>query len=290
MDQLNPVATKIANRDNQAMNTTSHCDASSSPTTPVISHRGSRLIAFALFACVGASAHAADASSEAPVPAWVERSQTLVAPAQTAASTTTTVQACLVNANAPTSLELCDAAREVASNTEERALIMSILAIAQSRRGQLVEASQSLEQAIALIEGPNTRPEFLTPESQLMHASIYANAGTFNLYNGDYTGAIDAYTRAQSHSRSAGGGEQSELYLNRSLALRAIGRYDEAKTDYEYYVALTTNPQILTDGPNNTDFGRAQSPRGANKINSPETSTGGADNRSTNAVPIIELR
>ena len=98
----------------------------------------------------------------------------------------------------------------------------AVLGALYLKKLDLPRAQTSLEQAI------QAAPD------DIMVAGNYAN---LLLYQGNHQAAIESYNRLlnQLPDRYP---ETPALYLNRSLALRAIGRYDEASKDYQLYLQL----------------------------------------------------
>ena len=87
-----------------------------------------------------------------------------------------------------------------------------------ARRGELAQATQQIEEVLVQYAGASA------------DATVQANLGTVRLYQGNFQQAIDAI------NASLGAGIESEyistLYLHKSLALRALGRYAESQQAY----------------------------------------------------------
>ena len=111
-----------------------------------------------------------------------------------------------------------------ANDPETTAEVKSALAIQFARKSQLPQSRVLLEEAIA------TSPQNLT---------VLVNLGSLNIYEGNFDAALVAYDRALAMH------VDPYIYLNRSLALRALGKYAQAQNDYDNYVALTNSNLLL---------------------------------------------
>ena len=63
---------------------------------------------------------------------------------------------------------------------------------------------------------------------------VLANAGTVAIYDGRFAEAVEAFDQAVTLAEP---GDLGAIYLNRSIALRGLGRYGEAHQDYLAYLA-----------------------------------------------------
>ena len=131
----------------------------------------------------------------------------------------------------------CTLASQALIEPDRRAVALSILAVQHLHLDDPVVAAETLEEALTL-----------APRNPY----VQANAGTFYLHANDFSGAIAAF----GHAQALAGDDIPAVYLNRAIALRGIGRYAEARADYDYYEALvrpasTAWPQTvpLDDGP-----------------------------------------
>jgi tetratricopeptide (TPR) repeat protein len=104
-----------------------------------------------------------------------------------------------------------------ANDPETTAEVKSALAIQFARKSQLPQSRVLLEEAIA------DSPQNLT---------VLVNLGSLNVYEGNFDAALAAYDRALAMRTDP------YIYLNRSLALRALGRYAQAQNDYDAYASL----------------------------------------------------
>ena len=122
----------------------------------------------------------------------------------------------------PVDLHTCDdALLRVDRNSVEAARINSLIAMAHLPRNDLMTARAYMDRALARF-----------PDD----AIVQGNLGNLLLREGNYVGAITAFNAALV---TLEGRDAAAAYLNRALALRAIGRYDEAAKDYQLYLQLT---------------------------------------------------
>ena len=94
--------------------------------------------------------------------------------------------------------------------------ILAALAIQYLRGDDLASARREMNEALSI-----------APED----AGIQGNLGVLLLREGDFLAAVNALNNmlTTDPARLA----DPAVYLNRALALRALGRYDEAAKDYE---------------------------------------------------------
>jgi len=120
---------------------------------------------------------------------------------------------------------LCDTALASPLEDAQRSRAQAALAMVQARRGDLVQARINMNRALAA-----------APADQV----VLANHGTLLLREQEYAAALAAYDDVSGRSATIPLERTSQmaLYLNRSLALRALGRYDEAARDYLLYRQL----------------------------------------------------
>ncbi len=106
------------------------------------------------------------------------------------------------------------------------ARLHSALAMLRAARNDLSGARARMNQALALAADDYV---------------VRSNQGNLLLREGAFRGAVDAYNSVLSQllAEESDASLQTPLYLNRSLALRALGRYDEAHKDYQLYLVLT---------------------------------------------------
>lgn len=122
---------------------------------------------------------------------------------------------------------LADAAAGTSPDSRLReARLHSAVAMLEARNNNLPAARNSMHRALALAADDNV---------------VLSNQGSLLLREGDYRGAVAAYNTVLSRllAQAPDSPLQAPLYLNRSLALRALGRYDEASKDYQLYLILT---------------------------------------------------
>ena len=109
---------------------------------------------------------------------------------------------------------------EAKLHSQELARVNSTLAAGYAAKGDLVVGDQYLEQAVTLAP-------------QDWHT--LANVGVVHLYNTRFSQALDTLDRAMRLNPDF----PPYLLLNRSLALRGLGRFPESARDLEDYAYLT---------------------------------------------------
>ena len=121
---------------------------------------------------------------------------------------------------------LDDAALEDSARSRTRqARLFAAMAMLQAQQGELQQARATMNRALALAA---TDP------------MVRGNQGNLLLREGAYQEAVAAYNELllALQEQPANPSLQAPLYLNRSLALRALGYYDEASKDVELYLTL----------------------------------------------------
>lgn len=116
----------------------------------------------------------------------------------------------------------CDAAIAVADELD-RARMASAMATRHARSSQFARAEELIEVALA---------------SQPNDPVVLINLGSMRINQERFDEAVDAYLHAQDILETSGAAPEPVLFLNRSLALRALGRYADAKRDYDHFVWL----------------------------------------------------
>jgi tetratricopeptide (TPR) repeat protein len=118
------------------------------------------------------------------------------------------------------------AARSDQTAIINKAQITAAIGSLHLRKGDLAQARTFLEEARQLAPAD---------------AIVQGNYANLLVRQGQFAAAIEAYnavlTTAELDRRST-----AALYLNRALALRAIGRYDEESKDFALYQELTETP------------------------------------------------
>ncbi|MGE3615879.1 MAG: protein kinase [Gemmatimonadales bacterium] len=108
------------------------------------------------------------------------------------------------------------------------------LAIHLARRGQLAEA-ESLEVRALRIDSTRADPD------DAMLAQDYRNLGHISRFGGRFETALDLYDRALGLLRAVRGDNNAEVgngFINRGLALSALGRHDEAVAEIEHGLGI----------------------------------------------------
>ncbi len=132
------------------------------------------------------------------------------------------VQACLMSlTGSPPRTDDCIAALELNYPAPLAAQLNSALALQYARLGQIRAAETALNTALALDAG---------------NPVVQGNLGNIQLLSGNYSEAVNAYNNALAQPSEAR--HQAAVYLNRSLALRGLGRYQEAKQDFDAYLNM----------------------------------------------------
>ena len=115
--------------------------------------------------------------------------------------------------------ESCEKALEFATLKEDKALVLSNLAILQFKQGQKPEALKTITEAITI-----------APKNP----SILINVGHLRIRQALFLEALEAFDLAS----RLGATREPAVYLNRSIALRGLGRYLEARENYVQYRLL----------------------------------------------------
>jgi len=134
--------------------------------------------------------------------------------------------------------ESCDEVLTQPLDDIQRGQAMASLAMINVRRANLPAARELLNQALAL-----------APQDHL----VITNHGSLLLHEGEFAAALVAYETVMTQRLQGpmDAALEPALYLNRSLALRALGRYDEAAQDYAMYLQLAA-PVAQTPDPIDT--------------------------------------
>lgn len=142
------------------------------------------------------------------------------------------LDACLATTRAdPVDIETCQTALSASAPTSvERARAHAALAIQYARMDDLRRARSAIDEALRL-----------APQ----RADIQGNLGIILLREGAYAAAVNAFNNMLANDPEML--YEPAVYLNRALALRALGRYDEAAKDYALYLDLTTLPASPSD-------------------------------------------
>ena len=121
--------------------------------------------------------------------------------------------------------ESCDEALTRPLDDTQRGRVMASLAMMKVRQASMPAARELMNQALAL-----------APQDHV----VVTNHGSLLLHEGEFPAALAAYETviAQSLEGPLNAALEPALYLNRSLALRALGRYEEAARDYAMYLQL----------------------------------------------------
>ncbi len=117
---------------------------------------------------------------------------------------------------------------DTASGKVRQARLLAALAMLQAQREELPQARATMNRALALAATDSI---------------VRGNQGNLLLREGAYQQALDTYNRLlltlqETPAQPSQASLQAPLYLNRSLALRALGYYDEASKDVELYLTL----------------------------------------------------
>lgn len=144
--------------------------------------------------------------------------------------------ACFATLNRPVqevgAEQVCDAALSDAAadpgplGRVRQARVYSAIAMLQAQRNDLRTARDNMNRALALAGDDNI---------------VIGNQGNLLLREGAYGNALAAYNEVLGRLlvQAPESPLHAPMYLNRSLALRALGRYDEASKDYQLYLILT---------------------------------------------------
>ncbi len=116
--------------------------------------------------------------------------------------------------------ERCETALQLTKDANERALILSNLAIIQTKLGQISKAQISITEALKLAP---------------RNPSIHINLGNLRIRQKLFREAIEAFDLAA----QLGARREASLYLNKSIAQRGLGRYFDAQESFIQYKLLT---------------------------------------------------
>ncbi|MEM9622946.1 MAG: tetratricopeptide repeat protein, partial [Pseudomonadota bacterium] len=158
---------------------------------------------------------------------WAQtwQSPTLIEPSEAVPTSTlpdTLSRTCFNSlALSPPATTACEKALAAATTPDLRAQIHSVLALQWARRGQAAAASQAIQAAL---------------DNNPQDALVQGNLGSVRLLSGDFNGAIAAYNSALQLPLDLAA--EATVYLNRALALRGLGRYAEAREDFQLYQDL----------------------------------------------------
>lgn len=115
--------------------------------------------------------------------------------------------------------EPCEYALQFATLKNDKALLLSHLAILQFKQGQKPDALITISEAVT-IAPKNT--------------AVIINLGHLRIRQGLFLEALEAFDLAS----QLGAIREPAVYLNRSIALRGLGRYLEARENYVQYRLL----------------------------------------------------
>ena len=115
--------------------------------------------------------------------------------------------------------EPCEYALQFATLKDDKALLLSHLAILQFKQGQTPDALTTINEAITL-----------APKNP----AVIINLGHLRIRQGQLLQALEAFDLAS----RLGAIREPAVYLNRSIALRGLGRYLEARENYVQYRLL----------------------------------------------------
>ena len=122
-----------------------------------------------------------------------------------------------------TTLEACiNALTRLPEQSIESARVFSALALLHARQRNLVAARNAMDTALSI-----------TADDVV----VQGNLGSLLIAESNFRGAVLAFNDALALASEQA--THAALYLNRSLALRAMGQYDEAAKDYELYQTLS---------------------------------------------------
>ncbi len=144
-----------------------------------------------------------------------------------------TLNACFAAMHAPAiDYEPCESAQRLVQLDQLwRARVDSALAILFARSGQLQQARPLMDNAVA------GAPDDVT---------LLVNYANLFIYEGKFVDAVETLDRAVAAASDA---ELPYIYFNRALALRGVGRYDEAEADFiAYERALAQTSSAPTRG------------------------------------------
>ena len=115
--------------------------------------------------------------------------------------------------------EPCEYALQFATLKDDKALLLSHLAILQFKKGQKPDALTTISEAVTI-----------APKNP----TVIINLGHLRIRQGLFLEALEAFDLAS----QLGAIREPAVYLNRSIALRGLGRYLEARENYVQYRLL----------------------------------------------------
>ena len=115
--------------------------------------------------------------------------------------------------------EPCEHALQFATLKDDKALLLSHLAILQFKQGQTPDALSTISEAVTI-----------APKNP----AVIINLGHLRIRQGLFLEALEAFDLAS----RLGAIREPAVYLNRSIALRGLGRYLEARENYVQYRLL----------------------------------------------------
>ena len=115
--------------------------------------------------------------------------------------------------------EPCEHALQFAKLEDDKALLLSNLAILQFKRGQKPDALITISEAVTI-----------APKNP----AVIINLGHLRIRQGLFLEALEAFDLAF----QLGAIREPAVYLNQSIALRGLGRYLEARENYVQYRLL----------------------------------------------------
>lgn len=129
----------------------------------------------------------------------------------------------------PADLQPCMQAIEIAPDGNAaqqvgKARLQSALALQYAKRGDLVQARLNINNAL-----------HRAPTDWV----VRAHEGNIYIYESEFAAALAAFDDALRAAPSP----PPALFLNRSLALRALGQYDAAQLDYQRFIDARQAPQ-----------------------------------------------
>ena len=136
------------------------------------------------------------------------------------------------------STQPCEVALAATLDDIERARIASTLAMLHARANEPRIAQQWMDEAVQI-----------QPDDSV----VLVNLGNLRIKQGRFDEAVQVYSNVQTLFESTADPAPSVLFLNRALALRALGRYADAKRDYDYYVYLHSTGHAVLDDASTAD-------------------------------------
>ena len=113
----------------------------------------------------------------------------------------------------------CESALKSTNDSQEKALLLSNLALIQANAGQFQSAQASMVEAL---------------KQDPRNFSVLVNLGNLRIQQRLYREALQSYDAAV----AVGAIREPAIYLNRSIALRGLGRYAEARENFIQYKLL----------------------------------------------------